>query len=185
MLVQDYTIYFYHGATTLVGQGVLIIEESWSDSDTTLYRTHLDEWSDRRRGLYLTTHNAHKRQTFGIRTHNPNKRTAAEPCLRTRGHWGRQIIPLFSVILKESDVAMSTPWMEVRGLAPLILNLGTGCRQVVSFTPGLHYSREGNTSLDWTRSCVGPTADMEGFGEEIIPFPCRRSHTVTLYLESV
>jgi len=50
-----------------------------------------------------------------------------------------KIIPLFSVILKESDVALSTPSVRARGLAPLILNLGTRCRQVVSFTPGLHY----------------------------------------------
>ena len=31
-------------------------------SDTTLSRTPLDEWSDRRTGLYLTTHNTHNRQ---------------------------------------------------------------------------------------------------------------------------
>ena len=30
---------------------------------TTLGRTSLDEWSTRRRDLYLTTHNSHKRQT--------------------------------------------------------------------------------------------------------------------------
>jgi hypothetical protein len=30
---------------------------------TTLCRTPLDKWSDRRRDLYLTTHNTHKRQT--------------------------------------------------------------------------------------------------------------------------
>jgi hypothetical protein len=30
---------------------------------TTLGRTSVEEWSARRRGLYLTTHNAHKRQT--------------------------------------------------------------------------------------------------------------------------
>jgi len=30
---------------------------------TALGRTHLDEWSARRRDLYLTTHNTHKRQT--------------------------------------------------------------------------------------------------------------------------
>jgi len=30
---------------------------------TTLGSTHLDEWSARRRNLYLTTHNTHKRQT--------------------------------------------------------------------------------------------------------------------------
>ena len=31
---------------------------------TTLYRNPLDEWSARRRDLYLTTHNTHKRQTL-------------------------------------------------------------------------------------------------------------------------
>ena len=40
----------------------------------TVGRTHLDEWSARRRDLYLTTHNTHNRQTSmppgGIRTHN-------------------------------------------------------------------------------------------------------------------
>jgi hypothetical protein len=30
---------------------------------TTLGRTPLDEWSARRRDLYLTTHDTHKRQT--------------------------------------------------------------------------------------------------------------------------
>jgi hypothetical protein len=30
---------------------------------TTVGRTHLDEWSARRRELYLTTHNTHNRQT--------------------------------------------------------------------------------------------------------------------------
>jgi hypothetical protein len=31
---------------------------------TTVGRTPLDEWSTRRRDLYLTTHNTHNRQTF-------------------------------------------------------------------------------------------------------------------------
>ena len=49
----------------LVGQGLLIIEASRSRSfrHTTLGRTPLDEGSARRRDLYLTTHNIHKRQT--------------------------------------------------------------------------------------------------------------------------
>jgi len=47
-----------------VGQDLLIIEASRSRSDTTtLGRTPLDEWSARRRDLYLTTHNTHKRKT--------------------------------------------------------------------------------------------------------------------------
>jgi len=44
-----------------LGQALLIHEVS--RSRTTVGRTPLDEWSARRRGLYLTTHNSHKRQT--------------------------------------------------------------------------------------------------------------------------
>jgi hypothetical protein len=42
---------------------------------TTLGRTPLDEWSARRRDLYPTTYNTHKRQSCagGIRTQNPSK----------------------------------------------------------------------------------------------------------------
>jgi hypothetical protein len=43
----------------LVSQGIFIIEVSRSHSDT----PHLDECSAQRRGLYLTTHNTHKRKT--------------------------------------------------------------------------------------------------------------------------
>jgi hypothetical protein len=48
----------------LVGQNLLIIQTSRSHSfrQTTLGRTRLDLWSARRRDLYLTTHNIHKRQ---------------------------------------------------------------------------------------------------------------------------
>jgi hypothetical protein len=59
---------------------------------TTLGRTPLDECSARRRDLYLTTYNIHKRHIhalWGIRTHNPSKRAAADPHLRPRGHWDR------------------------------------------------------------------------------------------------
>jgi len=49
----------------IVGQDLLIIEDSRSHSvlQLTLGRTSLDEWSARRRDLYLTTHNTHNRQT--------------------------------------------------------------------------------------------------------------------------
>ena len=56
----------------------------------TVGRTPLDEWSARRRYLYLTTHNTHYRQTsispVGIRTHDLSRRAAAELCLRPRGY---------------------------------------------------------------------------------------------------
>jgi len=69
-----------------VGQGPLIIEDSWTHSDTrTLGRTPLDEWSPRRRDLYLKTHNTHNRHIskplVGIRTRNSSNRAAAKPRL--------------------------------------------------------------------------------------------------------
>jgi hypothetical protein len=60
---------------------------------TTVSRTLLDEWSARRRDLYLTTHNSHQETVHvpgGIWTLNPSKRVAADPFLRPRGHWDRQ-----------------------------------------------------------------------------------------------
>ena len=61
---------------------------------TTVGRTPLDEWSARRRDLYLTTHNIHNRQTSmppgGIRTHDLSRRAAVDLRLRPRGHWDRR-----------------------------------------------------------------------------------------------
>ena len=82
---------FPHGATAHSGpwphyQGFMI---TLTDTHT-LGRTPLDEWSARRRDLYLTTHNNHERKTSispgGIRTHNPSKRVAAHPRLKPRGY---------------------------------------------------------------------------------------------------
>ena len=54
----------YCGAAAVFGVSLLIVEDSWSHSDThTLGRTYLDEWPAGRRHLYLTTHNTHKRHT--------------------------------------------------------------------------------------------------------------------------
>jgi len=44
---------------------------------TTLGRTPLDEWSARRRDLYLTTHNTHNRQTCPRRDSNPQSLQAS------------------------------------------------------------------------------------------------------------
>ena len=60
---------------------------------TTFGITPVDEWSARRRDLYLTTHNTHNRQYIhapgGIRTHDLRRRAAADLRLRPRGHWNR------------------------------------------------------------------------------------------------
>jgi len=64
---------------------------------STVGRTHLDEWSARRRDLYLTTHNTHNRQMSmppgGIRTHNLSRQAAADLVLGPGGHWDRQLLP--------------------------------------------------------------------------------------------
>jgi hypothetical protein len=56
----------------------------------TVGRTPLDEWSACRRDLYLIiTLNTDIHASGGIRTHNPSKRAAVDPCLRSRGHRDR------------------------------------------------------------------------------------------------
>ena len=45
----------------LVSQSLVFVEASLSHRHTTLGRTPLDEGSARRRDLYLTAHNSHKR----------------------------------------------------------------------------------------------------------------------------
>jgi hypothetical protein len=75
----------------LVGQGPLITVASRSHSDAPHFcRTTLDEWSARRKGPYVTTHNTQQETDIhapvGIRTYNPGKQTAAGPRLTPRGH---------------------------------------------------------------------------------------------------
>ena len=58
----------------------------------TVGRTHLDDWSARCRGLYLTTHTTHNRDIHApgkIRTHNLSRRAAADLRLRPRSCWDR------------------------------------------------------------------------------------------------
>ena len=59
---------------------------------TTVGRTPLDEWSARRRDLYLTTLTTDRYPCpGGTRTHNLSSRAAADLRLRPRGHWDRLI----------------------------------------------------------------------------------------------
>ena len=68
----------------------------------TVSRNPLDEWSARRRDIYLTAHTKLTTDNFyapcGIRTHILSRRAAADLPLRPRGHWNRGRItwrPLF------------------------------------------------------------------------------------------
>ena len=59
-----YTNLFFQGATALWEPGPLRCRGfTFTLRHTTLSRTPLDGWSARRRDLYLTTHNTHKRQS--------------------------------------------------------------------------------------------------------------------------
>jgi hypothetical protein len=60
---------------------------------TTLGRNPLEEWSARNRDLCLRTQQSQETDihaTGGIRSNNPNKRVAADPRLRARGHYTTQ-----------------------------------------------------------------------------------------------
>jgi hypothetical protein len=87
-----YFLLFFHGTTAPCGQG-LIIEVSRSPSfrHATLGRTRLGKWSARRRDLYITTFNTHKRHLCPgeIRTRNSSNRAAADPHLSPRDCWDR------------------------------------------------------------------------------------------------
>jgi hypothetical protein len=67
-------------------------------------RTPLDEWSDRRRGLYLHRTTQHINTTdkhpypSGIRTRDPSNQVAADLRLRSRGHWDRRLNSLLNFI---------------------------------------------------------------------------------------
>jgi hypothetical protein len=54
----------------------------------TVGRTPPNEWSSRRRGLYMTTHNKHPCH----RTHDRSRRAAVHLRLRPRGHWDRHLV---------------------------------------------------------------------------------------------
>jgi len=65
----------------LVGQAVLTVGALRSHSDTIISRTLVDGWWIRRRDLYLTTQNNHKRPTF-------MPPTGFEPAIPT-GEWSQ------------------------------------------------------------------------------------------------
>jgi hypothetical protein len=83
---------------------------------TTFGRTPLDEWSARRRGLYLTTHKIHYRQKdmhpVGSESHNLSRRAAAYLLLRPLGHWGRRFLSLG----KKNNPKLNSPGLKNRDL---------------------------------------------------------------------
>ena len=77
----------------------------YTHTHTALGRTPLEERSARRRDLYLTTQHWQETNIHtpgGIRTHNPSKRTAADPRLKSRGLCYRRKLILRIIITKFS-----------------------------------------------------------------------------------
>jgi hypothetical protein len=93
-----YIIHFpLHGATAPNGSWPPQYREfTITLRHTALGRIPLDEGSARRRDLYLTTHNSHKRQTcmahVGFESPIAAREPAPDPRLRPRGHWDRHIL---------------------------------------------------------------------------------------------
>jgi hypothetical protein len=75
-----------------VGVEVFCLSLDHTQTHTTVSRTPLDEGSACRTDLYLTTQTLTRDKhpiTRRDSNHDPSKRSAADLCLRPRGHWGR------------------------------------------------------------------------------------------------
>ena len=62
---------------------------------TIIDRTPLNEWTSRRREIYLTTHTPTQDRPpwpGSVRTRKPSKRADADHHLRPRGYWGRKFL---------------------------------------------------------------------------------------------
>jgi hypothetical protein len=70
--------------------------------------------------------------------------------------------------------AMKTYWGN-GGMAPLILDLGTRWRWVVSFTPRPLYPQGKSPLYPLDRMLGGPRAVLDAVSERKIPSPCRES----------
>jgi hypothetical protein len=80
-------IFFYYGATALVFQGLLIIQDSRSHSDTphsgrVITPTQKPLPGKTQHALETDIH-----APGGIRTRSPRQRAAVDPRLRPRDHW--------------------------------------------------------------------------------------------------
>ena len=130
---------------------------------TTVGRTPVDQWSARRRDLYLTTHNTYNKHPCpgGIRTHSITRRMA--PDLRPSGHWEWHDSALFH---------FSSNW-PCRKLACLISILKVGQRACVKNAKrwlGVEnlegricevHAWRGPTNLAKSHNCICQEVDMK------------------------
>ena len=107
---SSHVLLFSIAQQALVGQGVLIIEASLSNSDTP-HTTGLLWTSDRLDVESSTWHHTTLTRNIhtpgGIQTRNLSKRAAADPRLRPRGHWDWLIL----------RIPFTITWLDVEALA--------------------------------------------------------------------
>jgi hypothetical protein len=100
---------------------------------TTDGRTPLDEWSARRKDLYLTIHNTQSDEQpcpGGIRTQDLSRRAAADLRLRRRGYWDR---PTFQII-KQHIFVLSALNFRTGGVITVTLCAKCPCLFVAPFS---------------------------------------------------
>ena len=128
---------------------------------TTVGRTPLDEWSARRRDLYLITHNTHNKQ-ISMPCQDLSRRAAADLRLRPRGHWGRPqpIITTYNWHVKNSicdtgaeNVASHTMWASRRGT----YLAGNMCKGQRSDEQAQTYFNASGTFVEVSWMCWGNT----------------------------
>jgi hypothetical protein len=93
-----WVFFFYHGATAPVGQGLFIIEVSWSYADTSHSVGLLWASDHSYTETFTWQHTTLTTQTsmlrVGFEPRSPRKRAAANLHIRPCGHWDRPLVSL-------------------------------------------------------------------------------------------
>ena len=144
---------------------------------TTVCRTPLDEWSARRRDLYLTTHNTHNRQTsvppVGF---EPTISAGERPQTYVLDRAATETGSL--VFLQDINIAILTLHGRAGGEVKVKVRVSLNCTKHFSlFTSPLEWgewwaSRSGPfKSSERVEMCIGQDCVLEG----MISYPCRES----------
>jgi hypothetical protein len=93
--MYEYVHFFYHGAKALVGQGLLIFEDSWSHSDTphSVGLLWMRDQHDAETSTWKHTTLARDRHKWPRRDRNPQSQQEGgrRPRLRRLGNWDRRM----------------------------------------------------------------------------------------------
>jgi hypothetical protein len=126
---------------------------------TTLGGTPLDEWSTRRRSLYLTSHNTHKRQTSMPLAEFEPAIPVSQTRLRTSGCQDRPyILCALVTIFEDADIQPSTCTRRVHTIMKasfqtLLWNKNHSSSQLFTLPRGVHFFLRDDSSLSYQEIC--------------------------------